>query len=117
MLPSTIELLRDILRETEFLEAQVAATTKEAFLADEVLKRAFVRSVEVVGEAARKVPQDVRRQFPAVEWKKMAGMRDRLIHDYGGVDYLIVWDVAVNKAKELAAELRPVLQAAEDGKP
>ena len=53
MLPSTIELLRDILRETEFLEAQVSAITREAFLADEVLKRAFVRSVEVIGEAAR----------------------------------------------------------------
>ncbi len=79
MRPSTIEWLRDILHETEFLEAQVAATTREVFLADEVLKRAFVRSVEVIGEAARKVPEDVRRQFPAVEWKKMAGMRDRLL--------------------------------------
>jgi uncharacterized protein with HEPN domain len=117
MLPSTIELLRDILRETEFLEAQIAATTKEVFLADEVLKRAFVRSVEVIGEAARKVPEDVRKQFPVVEWKKMAGMRDRLIHDYGGVDYLIVWDVAANKARELTSKVRPILQAAEDSKP
>lgn len=58
MLPSTIELLRDILRETEFLETQTAETTREKFLADEVLKRAFVRSVEVIGEAAKKVPED-----------------------------------------------------------
>jgi uncharacterized protein with HEPN domain len=116
MLPSTIELLRDILRETEFLETQTAETTREKFLADEVLKRAFVRSVEVIGEAAKKVPEDARRHFPAVEWKKMAGMRDRLIHDYGGVDYVIVWDVATNKARELAAKVRPILQAAEDSK-
>ena len=116
MLPSTIELLRDILRETEFLETQTAETTREKFLADEVLKRAFVRSVEVIGEAARKVPEDARRHFPAVEWKKMAGMRDRLIHDYGGVDYVIVWDVAANKARELAAKLRSILQAAEGSK-
>lgn len=46
----------------------------------------------------------------------MAGMRDRLIHDYGGVDYVIVWDVAVNKARELAAQVRPILEAAEDSK-
>lgn len=116
MLPSTIELLRDILRETEFLEAQVGATTRETFLTDEVLKRALVRSVQVIGEAARKVPEEVRKQFPAVEWKKTAGMRDRLIHDCGGVDYLIVSDVAANKAKNLASKLRPILEAAEGSK-
>jgi len=57
MLPTTVELLRDILREAEFLEIHARKTNKEAFLSDEVLKRAFVRSVEIIGEAARKVPQ------------------------------------------------------------
>ena len=56
MLPTTVELLRDILREAEFLSAQIAQTTGGAFLHDEVLKRAFVRSIEVIGEAAKKVP-------------------------------------------------------------
>ena len=111
MLPTTVELLRDILRETEFLSGQAAQTTCEAFLHDEVLKRAFVRSVEVIGEATKKVPEQTRSEFPALEWKKMAGMRDRLIHDYGGVDYQIVWDVATNKAADLAAKLRPILEA------
>jgi len=111
MLPSTRELLRDILREAEFLQGEAQRTTQVAFLGNEVLKRAFVRSVEVIGEAAKHVPEDTRTQFPNVEWKKMAGMRDRLIHDYAGVDYLIVWDVAVTRASELVGKLRPILQA------
>lgn len=113
MLPSTVELLRDILREAEFLRAQSAATTRDDFLGNEVLKRAFVRSVEVIGEATKKVPNDTRVRFPDIEWRKMAGMRDRLIHDYGGVDYAIVWDVAVNKAPGLAAQLKPIVENAD----
>jgi uncharacterized protein with HEPN domain len=111
MLPSTVELLRDVLREAEFLAAESGRITSDDFLGNEVLKRAFVRSIEVIGEAAKKVPEDARAECGEIEWKKMTGMRDRLIHDYGGVDYLIVWDVAAHKAPTLANQLRFIIQA------
>ena len=111
MLSTTVELLRDILREAEFLPTHVAPISRDSFLADEVLKRAFVRSLEIIGEAAKKVPEDTRAQLPGVEWRKMAGMRDRLIHDYGGVDYFIVWDVADNKTSDLVANLPAIIES------
>ena len=112
MLPATVELLRDILREAEFLRTHVAKIDRDGFLADEVLKRAFVRSLEIIGEAAKKVPEDTRANLPTLEWRKMAGMRDRLIHDYGSVDYLIVWDVAANKTGDLVANLPAIIESA-----
>ncbi|MFN3927962.1 MAG: DUF86 domain-containing protein [Pseudanabaenaceae cyanobacterium] len=67
---------------------------------DETLKRAYVRSIEVIGEAVKQL-----QKYDVIECRSMAGMHDRLIHSYFGVDYDIVWDVIVNKAPTLDAEI------------
>jgi len=76
---------------------------------DETLKRAYVRSIEIIGEAVKQMPNAVRQKYSAIEWRAMAGMRDRLIHNYFGVDYDIVWDVVINKIPTLDAEIRVIL--------
>lgn len=116
MPPEVVERLRHILCEAEFLEKEVRNLTYSALLADEILKRAFVRSIEVIGEASKHVPEETRVKFPSVEWKKMAAMRDRVIHDYSGINYLIVWDVATNKAPALTTELRAILKDLDDSR-
>jgi uncharacterized protein with HEPN domain len=83
--------------------------SKDDFLNNETLKRAVVRSLEIIGEATKKVPADFKVMCSSVQWKNMVGMRDRLIHDYMGVNYSIVWDVIKNKIPELNDQLLKVL--------
>jgi len=103
------EYLRHILDEADFLAAKTLTLDEDLFLHDETAKRAFVRSLEVVGEAVKHVPSEIRLQYADIEWKSIAGMRDKLIHEYFGVDHDIVWDAAINKIPQLAAIVRNIL--------
>jgi uncharacterized protein with HEPN domain len=89
---------------------QTQGLEKEAFLRDETLKRAFVRSLEIIGEAVKQLPDEIKQWHSHLEWRAMAGMRDRLIHGYFGVDYDIVWDVVTNKIPELQQTVEHILR-------
>ena len=104
-----IEFVRHIADECSYIISVTVNLSKDEFLDDETLKRAVVRSLEIIGEATKKIPTDFKVKWSIVQWKNMAGMRDRLIHDYIGVNYSIVWDVIKNKIPELNDQLKHVL--------
>ena len=101
-----VEYLKHIRDESSYILSVITPDkTKDDFLADETLKRAVIRSLEIIGEATKKIPADFKVKWSTIQWKNMAGMRDRLIHDYMGVNYSIVWDVVKNKIPELYEQI------------
>lgn len=110
MYKSYIPYLQHILDECIYIRSVITDEMDiDTFLMDETLKRAVTRSLSIIGEATKKIPGDVKYAWQDISWRQMAGMRDRLVHDYMGVNYYIVWDVAKNIIPELASQIQQVI--------
>jgi uncharacterized protein with HEPN domain len=96
-----IELVKHILDETKFILDHTRNISCEEYLNDSVLCRASIRSLEIIGEATKKLSESFKMQNTDIEWKKIAGTRDKLIHDYYGIDYEIVWNILTQKIEQL----------------
>ena len=109
MFNEPVEFLKHIADECFYIISVTVNLTKDEFLNDETLKRAVTRSLEIIGEATKKVPADFKVKWHLIQWKNIAGMRDRLIHDYLGINYSIIWDVIKNKIPELSKQIQQAL--------
>ncbi len=112
MYKSYIPYLQHILDECFYLRSVITDEMEiETFLRDETLKRAVARSLSIIGEATKKIPADVKYAWQSISWRQMAGMRDRLVHDYMGINYYIVWDVAKNIIPILTQQIQEVVDS------
>ena len=109
MLPLQLDFLRHILSECEFIMQAVENKSRDQIISDPLLSRALIRSLEVIGEATKKLPEELKTKYIQVDWKLMSKMRDRLIHHYFGIDYDIVYDTIRVDIPELKTELERII--------
>jgi len=105
-----LDYVRDIIDSIRDIESFIKGMEFEEFKKDRKTINAVVRSIEVIGEASKKIPAAITADYPGVPWKKMGGMRDRLIHEYFGIDLEILWTVASRDIKGLKPEIRRILR-------
>ena len=111
--PDILTYLDDICEQSENIMVAVGRMDYQEFLTDPLYSGGIIRFIEIIGEAAKHLPEEIRTEYPDIPWRKMAGMRDRLIHAYANVNLKYVWDLAVNDIPPLYKQISALRTALE----
>jgi uncharacterized protein with HEPN domain len=101
--------LRDIFNAMISIESFVGAMDFDQFKEDDKTTSAVIRKLEIIGEAAKNIPQSITKKYSTVPWKEMAGMRDKLIHFYFGVSLKLVWQTVKHRIPQLKPTIKQLL--------
>ena len=104
-----LDYIQDMLESAEKAIAFLGDLSYEQFSEDDKTIYAVIRAIEIIGEAARKLPADIRDSYPEITWREIVGTRDKLIHDYFGVNLLVVWQTVRNDLPSLVEQLQALL--------
>lgn len=102
--------LEDIISAAVKVEKFTRGVSYDDFLDNDLVSDAVIKNILVIGEASKNIPVEIRIMNPQIEWRKMAGMRDMMIHGYFSINYRIVWDVVQNKIPTLRKQVEQLLK-------
>ncbi|MBM2815398.1 MAG: hypothetical protein HW421_2160 [Ignavibacteria bacterium] len=102
------ELLIDIIESIEKIYRYIAGLSFEEFIDDEKTLDAVVRNFEIIGEAANRISQDFKRKHQSVEWRRIIGLRNRIVHEYFGIDYQVIWEIIRTKLIDFKVQIKQI---------
>jgi uncharacterized protein with HEPN domain len=103
-------LLTDICESIEKIKAYTFELTYQQFIEDSKTIDAVVRNFEIIGEAANRLPEEIKDKFPEINWFRLRGFRNRIVHDYMGIDYEIVWTIIKNDLEKLLTDIKEIIE-------
>ena len=103
--------LEDILEACTRIARYTQGFAFDQFVTDNLVYDAVLRNIEVIGEAAKHIPEDIQQQYPQIEWRRIAGMRDIVAHHYFSIHDEIAWDVVCNKIPPLAEQIQQIIKS------
>lgn len=106
---SYILFLEDILVSIHKIQNYAGSDSLDSLFKNEMKIDAIVRNFEIIGQASKNIPQEIKDGYPFIEWKKIASFRDILAHEYFGVDYDIMWDIIENKLPDLLRDIKGII--------
>ena len=109
MYRTTLQYLDDILEATEKILRFSKGVSFETFSVDEMRKDAVIRNFEVIGESIKKLPPELTERYPDIDWKRIAGLRDTLIHGYFNVKLTVLWNIMNEYLPKLKEDIKAVL--------
>jgi uncharacterized protein with HEPN domain len=101
--------LKDILAAMDAIEQFVERVEFENFKNDDMKSSAVIRKFEIIGEATKNIPEEIKQKYPAIPWKDMSGMRDRLIHFYFGIKHELVWETIKKEIPKVKPSIKKIL--------
>ncbi len=103
-------LVEDILESANKILSYTQNLTFESFLKDDKTVDAVIRNFEIIGEAANRLPENFKDKYPSIDWHRMRGFRNRIVHDYFGIDYSIVWQIKETFLPQLVDNIKQIKQ-------